>query len=229
MDHKTLTQQIRELEDDILLLSGWVGDAVLVATTALKEDDLNTSQSVIKTDFLINSLRFEIERGAVAVVATQQPVEHDLRLLTSILDFCTELERIGDYAKGIAGIHLRSGGLGMPKMLKDLHYMAGKAVDMLQRSMQAFEMEDVETARSLVREDDLIDELYEQIYYEAMDLAVEDPANIERINYVLWVAHNLERVADRTTNICERTIFVVTGEISELSMDEVESFSAEVQ
>jgi phosphate transport system protein len=107
--------------------------------------------------------------------------------------------------------------------------MAKKAVEMLQRAMQAFVMEDIETARSIVREDDLIDELYEQIYYEAIDLAVEDPANIEGINYVLWVAHNLERVADRTTNLCERTIFVVTGEISELSMDEVERFTAEVQ
>jgi phosphate transport system protein len=229
MDDKTLKRQIQELEEDILILATWVGDAVLIAATALIDNDLVTARSVIKRDILINSLRFEIERGVVAVVATQQPADHDLRWLTSILDFCTELERIGDYAKGIANIHLRSGGLGMPKVLKDLHYMATKAVGMLQRAMQAFVNEDIETSRSIVWEDDLIDELYEQVYYEAMDLAVADPANIEGINFVLWVAHNLERVADRTTNICERTIFVVTGEISELSIDEVESFTAEVQ
>lgn len=229
MNDKTLKRQIEELEDDVLILASWVGDAVLIAATALKDDDLDVARSVIKKDILINSLRFDIERSAVAVVATRQPAGHDLRRLTSMLDFCTELERIGDYAKGIAGIHLRSGGLGMPKVLRDLHYMSKKAVEMLQRAMQAFVMEDIETARSIVKEDDLIDELYEQVYYDAMDLAVEDPANIERINYVLWVAHNLERVADRTTNICERTIFVVTGEISELSMDEVENFTAEVQ
>jgi phosphate transport system protein len=117
----------------------------------------------------------------------------------------------------------------MPKVLKDLHYMANKAVDMLRRAMRAFALEDIETARSIVREDDLIDELYEQVYFEAIDLVVDDAANIERINYVLWVAHNIERVADRTTNVCERTIFTVTGELSELSMDEMESFTAEVQ
>jgi phosphate transport system protein len=229
MEHKTLKRQIEELQDDILTLASWVGDAVLIAVTALKDDDLETARSVIKRDILINSLRFDIERAVIAVVATQQPEGHELRLLTSILDFCTELERIGDYAKGIANIHLRSGGLGMPKLLKDLHAMAEKAVDMLQRAMHAFVLEDDEAARSLIREDDLIDELYEQIYFEAMDLVVDDPANIERVNYILWVAHNLERVADRTTNVCERTIFTVTGETGELSMDEVESFTAEVQ
>jgi phosphate transport system protein len=229
MDNKTMERQIQELQDDIKILASWVEDAVLTAATALKDNDLISARSVIKKDVTINSLRFEIESATIAVVATQQPEGHDLRVLTSILDLGTELERIGDYAKGIANIHLRSGGIGMPKVLKDLHYMANKAVDMLRRAMRAFALEDIETARSIVREDDLIDELYEQVYFEAIDLVVDDAANIERINYVLWVAHNIERVADRTTNVCERTIFTVTGELSELSMDEMESFTAEVQ
>ena len=117
----------------------------------------------------------------------------------------------------------------MPKLLKSLQNMARKAVDMLHRAMEAFIREDMETARSIMREDDLVDTFYEQIYFEAIDHVVEDPANIERINYVLWVAHNLERVADRTSNVCERTIFIVTGRINELSIDEVELFTAEVQ
>jgi phosphate transport system protein len=229
MEPKTLKQQMTELQDEIELMASWVGDAVMMAVTALKEDDMEAARLAIKRDISINSLRFEIEAGTIAVIATQQPAGHDLRLLTSILDLCTELERIGDYAKGIANIHLRSGGIGMPKLLKDLHYMAKKSAGMLQSAMEAFKVDDIETARSLVSEDDLIDELYEQIYYEAIDLVVEDPANIERINYILWIAHNIERVADRSTNVCERTIFVSTGEISELSLDEVESFSAEVQ
>lgn len=229
MEHKTLRDQIQELEEDMLALSSWVADAVLAAITALRDDDLEATHDVIKKDIEINYRRFEIESAAIAVVATQQPVEHDLRVLTSILDLCNELERIGDYAKGIANIHLRSGGLGMPKLLKDLHYMGNKAVGMLQRAMQAFVMEDMETARSIVMEDDLIDDLYEQAYFEAIDLIVDNPTNIERINYALWVAHNLERVADRATNVCERTIFNATGEISELSKDEVENFTAEVQ
>ena len=229
MDNKTMERQIKELQDDIKILASWVEAAVLPAATALKDNALISARSVIKKDVTINSLRFEIESATIAVVATQQPEGHDLRVLTSILDLGTELERIGDYAKGIANIHLRSGGIGMPKVLKDLHYMANKAVDMLRRAMRAFALEDIETARSIVREDDLIDELYEQVYFEAIDLVVDDAANIERINYVLWVAHNIERAADRTTNVCERTIFTVTGELSELSMDEMESFTAEVQ
>jgi len=229
MEHKTLRDQIRELEEDILTLSTWVANAVLTAITALRDDDLDAARDVIKKDIEINYRRFEIESAAIAVVATQQPVDHDLRVLTSIMDLCNELERIGDYAKGIANIQLRSNGLGLPKLLKDLHYMGNKAVDMLQRAMQAFAAEDVEGARSLVKEDDLIDDLYEQVYFEAIDLIVDDPTNIERINYALWVAHNLERVSDRATNVCERTIYNATGEISELSKDEVENFTAEVK
>jgi phosphate transport system protein len=174
-------------------------------------------------------MRFVLESDVINAMSTQQPSDHDLRVLTSILDLCTELERIGDYAKGNSKILLRSGGLGMPKLLKSLQNMARKAVDMLHRAMEAFIREDMETARSIMREDDLVDAFYEQIYFEAIDHVVEDPANIERINYVLWVAHNLERVADRTSNVCERTIFIVTGRINELSIDEVELFTAEVQ
>jgi phosphate transport system protein len=229
MESKTLESQIKQLKDDLLTLGYMVEAANVTATTALMENDQETSRALINNDALINGMRFVLESGVINALSTQQPSAHDLRVLTSILDLCTELERIGDYAKGISNILLRSGGLGMPKLLKDLQYMARKAVDMLHRAMDAFIREDMETARSIMREDELIDAFYEQIYFEAIDYVVENPANLERINYLLWVAHNLERVADRTTNVCERTIFVVTGRITELSIDEVESFSAEVR
>jgi phosphate transport system protein len=229
MESKTRESQIKQLKDDLLTLGYMVEAANVTATTALMENDQETSRALINNDALINGMRFVLESGVINALSTQQPSAHDLRVLTSILDLCTELERIGDYAKGISNILLRSGGLGMPKLLKDLQYMARKAVDMLHRAMDAFIREDMETARSIMREDELIDAFYEQIYFEAIDYVVENPANLERINYLLWVAHNLERVADRTTNVCERTIFVVTGRITELSIDEVESFSAEVR
>ncbi len=229
MESKTRESQIKQLKDDLLTLGYMVEAANVTATTALMENDQETSRALINNDALINRMRFVLESGVINALSTQQPSAHDLRVLTSILDLCTELERIGDYAKGISNILLRSGGLGMPKLLKDLQYMARKAVDMLHRAMDAFIREDMETARSIMREDELIDAFYEQIYFEAIDYVVENPANLERINYLLWVAHNLERVADRTTNVCERTIFVVTGRITELSIDEVESFSAEVR
>jgi len=122
---------------------------------------------------------------------------------------------MGDYAKGIGAINIRSQGLSLPRILTDLNYMALKVVDMLRRAMDAFMVEDVETARVLVLEDDRIDALYSQIYYEAMDIAIEDARNLERVNFVLWAAHNLERFADRVTNICERTVFVATGELND--------------
>ncbi len=217
MKRNTLESQIQHLKDDLSTLGYMVEAANVTAATALMDNDEDTARALIKNDALINTMRFVLESGVINALATQKPSAHDLRVLTSILDLCTELERIGDYAKGISIVLLRSGGLGMPKLLRDLQYMARKAVDMLHRAMDAFIREDMESARSIMREDSLIDALYEQIYFEAIDHVVEAPTNIERINYVLWVAHNLERVADRTTNVCERTIFIVTGRISELS------------
>jgi phosphate transport system protein len=152
----------------------------------------------------------------ISFIAAHHPHPHDLRRLTSMLDMCTELERMGDYAKGLASINLRSEGLSLPKVLADLHHMAEKAVDMLHRAISAFVKEDIDAAVHLIGEDNLIDALYRQIYYEALDIAVDDPKKIEWVNFVLWSAHNIERFADRVTNICERTIFVVTGKLNEL-------------
>ena len=142
----------------------------------------------------------------------------DLRLLASALEIASELERMGDYAKGIANINMRMGGEPLLKPLIDVPRMANKGVDMLHRALTAFINEDVETAKSLPIEDDEVDALYNQVYRELMTLIIQDPKNIERANWLLWVAHNLERFADRVTNICERTIFIVTG-----SMDEIKS------
>ena len=229
MKVNSLESQIKQLKDDLLTLGYMVEGANVTSATALMDNDQETARALVNNDALINGMRYALESGVIQALSTQQPSAHDLRVLTSILDLCTELERIGDYAKGNSKILLRSGGLGMPKLLKDLQYMSRKAVDMLHRSMEAFVREDVEAARSIMQEDDLIDAFYEQIYFEAMDQAVEDPTNLDRINYILWMAHNLERVADRTTNVCERTIFIVTGRIEDLSIDEVEGFSSEVR
>jgi len=150
-------------------------------------------------------------------IATQQPIAHDLRLLASILDLCTELERIGDYAKGIAVINLRSGGLSLPKILNDAYYMSEKALDMFHRALTVFVQEDAEAARVIAEEDDIIDALYEHIYMEVIHLVMDNPSNMERGNQMLWAAHNIERMADRVTNICERTVYIATGELGEIT------------
>jgi phosphate transport system protein len=206
-----LEQEIRKIRDEIIVLSSMVEKAMMDSSTAMKDHDLNTSGKILRGDLKINKKRFELEGIIIHVIATQQPISHDLRRLTSMLDMCTELERMGDYAKGMAQINLRSEGLQLPKILSDLSYMAEEAVDMLHRAISCFVNEDVEGATGIIGEDNKIDALYRQVYYEAIDIAADYPQKIEWVNYVLWSAHNIERFADRVTNICERTIFVVTG------------------
>ena len=212
MLRKTFGQEIQEIRDEILLLSSMVEQAVMYSVEALKNNDLRRSRQILSYDARINEKRFEIELSIMVLIATQQPIAHDLRLLAASLDICTELERMGDYAKGIATINIRSEGLSLPHILKDIYSMAEAGVDMLHRAMTTFADEDHEAAKALLREDDKIDEWYAKLYNEAINTVLGDPRNIERANYVIWAAHNLERLGDRVTNICERVVYIVTGE-----------------
>jgi phosphate transport system protein len=212
-----LDQELRLAKDDILILGSMVEQAILDSVRALKEHDLEKSKTIFENDKVVNSRRYEIEKFTLAIMATQQPTARDLRMLTTILDLSSELERMGDYAKGIAVINLRSGGLGLTRLLRQLYDMALKSVDMLHRSLTAFLLEDADLAKAIIDEDELVDALYDQLYHQVLGSVVEDPSNIERVNYLLWVGHNLERVADRVTNICERVIFAATGRMGETS------------
>jgi phosphate transport system protein len=206
-----------EIKNEVLLLSSMVEKAVMDSVGALKDNDFDRSQQVLLNDMIINRKRYEIEISIVVLMATHQPVARDLRMLAASMDICSELERMGDYAKEIANINIRSEGLSLPVILKDIYSMAEKAVDMLHRAMTTFADEDVQTAMTIIGEDDVIDECYTRLYYEAVNNILGDPRNIERANYVLWIAHNLERLGDRTTNVCERVIYIVTGARPELT------------
>ena len=212
MQRKNFSQELHEVKDEILLLSSMVEQAVMDSVTALKDNDLEGARQILSNDLFINRKRFEIETYIMVLIATQQPIAHDLRLLASSLDICTELERMGDYAKGIANINLRSEGLGLPPILRDVYSMAEKAVDMLHRAMTTFSDEDTVTAGDIIQEDVIIDECYSRLYQDAVQSVLRDPRNIERANYVIWAAHNLERLGDRVTNICERVIYIVRAE-----------------
>lgn len=216
MSRKTFSQEMQEIRDEILLLSSMVEQAVMNSAEALKNNDLEYARQILSRDIVINRKRFEIEVSIMVLMATQQPIAHDLRLLAASLDICTELERMGDYAKGIANINLRSEGLSLPRILREIYAMAEKAVDMLHRAMTAFANENIQVAQAIIREDDIIDECYSKLYDEAIHSVLDNPRNIERANYIIWVAHNLERLGDRVTNICERVMYVVTGERPEL-------------
>lgn len=212
---KTFNQEIQHLKDEILLLGSMVEQATLDSVEALKKRDLRWSEQIIANDKKINEKRFVLENQVMILIATQQPMARDLRIIASILEVISELERMGDYAKGIAVINIRMGDQPLLKPLVDIPRMAQKGTDMLHRALTAFVNEDVETARSLPIEDDEVDLLYEQVYRELMTYVMADARTIERANFLLWAAHNLERLADRVTNICERTVFAVTGEYKE--------------
>ena len=219
---KTFEIEIQKLKDDVLALGEMVENAILDSVDALKERDIPRSQKIFNNDEKINKKRFEIESEVMVAIATQQPMAHDLRLLASILDVAGELERMGDYAKGIAKINIVMGAQKLLKPLVDLPRMAEKSASMLHRALEAFIVEDVDAAHSIPDEDDEIDELYTQIYRELITYVIQDPTAIERSNWLLWAAHNLERVGDRVTNICERTIFIATGEIEEIDSSDDE-------
>jgi len=213
---KTFETEIQKLKDEMVLLGRMVEQQILGSVDALKKRDVEASHRIREMDSQVNARRYAIEEQVMIVIATQQPMAHDLRLLASILEVSGELERMGDYAKGIATVSIRMGDLPLLKPLIDIPRMAQIGAGMLHRALTAFINEDVDSARSIPAEDDEVDDLYTQIYHELMMFVIQDPKTIERANWLLWVAHNLERVADRVSNICERTIFIATGELKEL-------------
>jgi len=216
MLRKTFEAEIQQVKDEIILLGSMVEQNLLDSVDAMKKRDAVASHKVIDLDKAINAKRFALENQVMILIATQQPMAHDLRVLASLFEVISELERMGDYAKGIGIINVRMGDQPLLKPLVDIPRMAQQGASMLHRALAAFVNEDVETARAIPAEDDLVDELYNQIYRELMTYIMADPKNIERANWLLWVAHNLERFADRVTNICERTIFIVTGQLNEI-------------
>jgi len=222
MLRKSFENEIQQVKDDVLLLGSMVEQAILDSVEALKKRNIEASHCILDLDKKINAKRFEMENQVMILIATQQPMAHDLRLLASILEIISELERMGDYGKGIAHINIRMGDQPLLKPLIDIPRMAQRGADMLHRALLAFINEDIETARAIPQEDDEIDGLYNQVYRELMVFVIQDPKSIERANWLLWAAHNLERLADRVTNICERTIFIATGELKEIDSSDDE-------
>lgn len=222
MIRKTFESEIQQVKDEVILLGSMVEHAIMGSVDALKKRDIKAAERIIAEDREINKKRFAIENQLMVLIATQQPMAHDLRLLASTMEIISELERMGDYAKGIANINIRMGEEPLLKPLIDIPRMAQKGTDMLHRALSAFINEDVEAAKSIPVEDDEVDALYNQIYHELMLIIIQDPRSIERANWLLWVGHNLERVADRVTNICERTVFIATGEFGEIKSSDDE-------
>jgi phosphate transport system protein len=222
MPRETFERELRKLQDDILMLGSMVEQAVREAVEALKQRDLEGARRIYASDRLINAKRYQIEQNCLVLIATQQPMASDLRMLAAILEINTELERIGDYAKGICRINLLLGSEPLVKPLVDIPRMAELGLSMLHRALGAFVARDAEKARAIPAEDDQVDALYNQVYHDLLQIMISDPKMIDRANYLVWAAHNLERLADRVTNICERTVFLATGEIMEMDQTDDE-------
>jgi phosphate transport system protein len=209
-------RRLKEIQDDILAMGSMVEKAISRSIEALKKRDITLAQQVIADDLKINEKRFNIEEKCIQLIATQQPMASDLRTIICVLHIISELERIGDHAEGIAKIVVMIGDEPPLKPLIDLPRMAEKTEEMLGNSLDAFVSRDAEAARQIVAEDDEVDNLYDQVFRELLTFMAEDPKTITRATRLIWVAHNLERSADRVTNICERVVYVVTGKMEEI-------------
>jgi phosphate transport system protein len=210
-------QELQELRDNVLRMGSMVDTAVGRSIQALKERDQSLAQQIITKDEDINELRFKVEGDCVRLIARQQPTARDLRFIVAAMTIVLDLERMGDHAAGIATIVLRMGGEPLLKPLIDLPRMAQIAREMLRASLDAFMSETGEQeAMAIPDRDEEVDQLYNQIFRELITFMIEDPRTVTRAMYLVFCAHNIERIADRVTNICERVAFVATGHMQEI-------------
>ena len=222
MSRFTLDQEIRLVQDEMLLLGSLAEQAILNSVDALRRQDVAAARTIALEDKKINDKHFAIENHILIIFATQSPLARDLRLLAAMLEIITELERIGDYAKGIAKVAIRLADDETPVPIQEISTMADKATSMLHRALGAFISEDVTAAYAIPKEDDEVDALYITVYRTIVQTMIKNPESIDHTNQILWVIHNLERTADRVTNICERIIFIVSGELLELDSSDDE-------
>ncbi|MBP8302722.1 MAG: phosphate signaling complex protein PhoU [Phycisphaerae bacterium] len=218
MIRRSFSEHIKELEQDIVGMGQMVAQAIEGSIEALKKQDLDSAQRIIDGDERVNQKRWEIEEACITLMATQQPVATDLREIIAVLNIVTELERMGDYAEGIAKIVILHGREPQIKALVDIPQMAQKATSMLRRSLEAFVARDAKTAEAICDEDDEVDHLHDQVYRVMLTYMMENPKTITRATYMIWAAHNIERIADRVTNICERIVFLATGKMPQVKV-----------
>ncbi len=217
MIRRVFHEQIDELLEDLLEMGQMVADSIDRAIQALARQDENLAQQVIDFDDEINAVQHDIDEKCLVLIATQQPMAGDLRAILAVSNIAAELERIGDYSEGIARLAIKLAGRPLLKPLIDIPRMAEEGRRMLMTSLEAFAQQDTETASQIGKADDTVDALYDQVYRELLVFMMDDPRTITQATYLLWVAHNLERIADRTTNIAERVIFMDSGKIVDLN------------
>jgi phosphate transport system protein len=218
MPRTALEHQLAEIQEDMLVLANMVESAIERGIQALRNRDAELARQIITDDLKVNRKRYETEEKCLELMATQQPLASDLRTIVAVLYIIVDLERMGDHAEGIAKIALTLADEAPLKPYIDIPRMAQVAIDMLTGSLEAFKTRDADRARSICDADDEVDALYDQVYRELLTFMLQDPRTIQRATHLTWVAHNLERIADRATNICERVVYLVEGKVEELNV-----------
>lgn len=221
MPRPALDPYLQTLQDETFALGSRVEKAIDRAVEALRTRNLVLAQEVIDDDERVNEARYRIERQCMLLLARQAPVAHDLHIVIATLNVIVDLERIGDHAAGIARIVQMMGDEEPIKPLVDIPRMAELVCSMLHDASNAMLMLDADWARQIVGRDDQVNTLHEQVYRELLTYMLNDPKTIQRATYLLWVSHNLERIGDRVTNICERVVYARTGQMEELAVDGV--------
>ncbi len=218
MPRTAFDRRLTEIQEDMLVLANMVESAIERSIEALKKRDVELAQQIIADDVKINRKRFETEEKCLELIATQQPLAGDLRTIVAVLHIIVDVERMGDHAEGIAKVALMLADEPPLKPYIDIPRMAQVATRMLMASLEAFRQRNAQMAREICHEDDEVDALYEQVYRELLTYMLSDPKTIERATRLTWVAHNLERIADRVTNVCERVVYLVEGKVEELNV-----------
>ncbi len=218
MTRSVFEHEFGEVRDNVLRLASLADTAIERAMKALAGRDVKTAREVIGDDAIINDLRFKVEEECVVMIATQQPMAGDLRTIVAAMNVVTDLERMADHATGIAKTVLRMGAEPPVKMPGNIPQMAALVREMLRHSLDAFLARDADGARAVAARDDEVDHLYKAVFDELLRIMIDDPATVTHATYLLWSAHNLERMGDRVTNIAERVIFMTTGDMKELNV-----------
>jgi len=202
---------------DLVLMGQKVENAIEQAMTALVETDIPLAKEVMSNDEQINQLQYKIDEACLVLIATQQPTASDLRSVIAVMHIVIELERIGDHAAGIAKAVVKMAEEPMLKTLKKIIKMADLSEKMLKDCLQAFVKRDIEWAREIAAQDSEMDGMYRSVFEKLVEIMAENKKLIARATYLMWCGHNLERIADRVTNIAEQVIFMSTGDKGELN------------
>jgi len=218
MTRTLLQQELTEVQEEMMVMAEMVASAIERSIRALKERDVELARQIIADDLKVNDKRYAIEERCLEIIATQQPMASDLRTIISVLYIIVDLERMGDHAEGIAKLAILLADEPPLKPYIDIPRMAQVAIGMLRDAVEAFRRRDPQMARQVSDRDDEVDALYDQVYRELLTFMLQDPRTIQRATWLTWVAHNLERIADRATNICERVVYLVEGRIQEMNV-----------